>query len=61
MAIRGKPGKLARRSTQKNTGRTKILNPLARNGPPHIGSQPEWAKGEAGRAGPLACLQNYVF
>jgi len=38
-----------------------MLNPLARNGPSRIGPQPMRAKGEAGRVGPLARLQNYML
>jgi len=41
-------------------GQAGMLNPLVRNGPPHIGLQFARAKGGAG-ADPLARLQNYIF
>jgi len=37
MTIWGGPGGLTYRPAQKNVGRAGMLNPLACNGPPHIG------------------------
>jgi len=57
----GRADELARKPAQKNAGRAGMLNPLGRNGPHCIGSQPVHAKGEVGRVGPLARLQNYML